>query len=244
MINLKSIDKIYDTGKALLIAVVIAVVIRSFLFEPYTIPSGSMKPNFLEGDYIIVSKYYYGISRCSLPFSPKIFKGRILELHQPKRGDVIVFKSPYDHKYYIKRLIGLPGDKIQVIDGRLFINNKQTDHKMLPTFTDRDGTIFNRYLEKLPDDPIEFEILDITPYGDLDRTPVYFVPQNKYFFMGDNRDASLDSRVLSGPIGFVDKENIVGRVELILFSNKYSILKIWDWVRGFDFSRFFKVIHS
>lgn len=234
--------KIFETTKSILIALIVAILIRSLFFEPFSIPSGSMKPNFVEGDYLFVSKYYYGISKHSFPFSPPIFKGRKFQLHKPKRGDVVVFRIPTDPNiYYIKRIIGIPGDEIQLINGRVELNGQKLDYKADKDFIDN-GRNINSYYETLPTG-ISYRILDETPYFYLDNTQKYKVPENKFFMMGDNRDLSIDSRVIGGPVGFVDEEYIVGKAEFILFSNKESIFRIWDWILSFDLNRFFVKVH-
>lgn len=224
---------------SLLGAILIALLIRTIVFEPYSIPSGSMKPNFLVGDYLFVSKYTYGISNASLPFEPNIFPGRIFKLADPKRGDVIVFKSS-NNRYvnYIKRLIGFPGDKIQVINGILYINGKEVERKDAGTFTDTDGSVLKRYIETLPNG-ISYYVLDDTPNYIFDNTKVYTVPEGHYFFMGDNRDHSVDSRAEGDSIGFVPFDKFIGKAEMIIFSNPETIIEIWKWVFGFNKDRFF-----
>lgn len=229
---------------SLLGAILIALLIRTIVFEPYSIPSGSMKPNFLVGDYLFVSKYTYGISNASLPFEPNIFSGRILKIEEPKRGDVVVFKSP-SNRYinYIKRLIGLPGDRIQVIDGVLYINDKVVERKRAGEFIDTDGSVLKRYIETLPNG-VSYYVLDDIPNYPFDNTKVYIVPEGHYFFMGDNRDHSADSRTEGHPIGFVPFDKFIGRAEMIIFSNPETIIEIWKWVFGFNKDRFFLKVKS
>lgn len=237
---------------SILWAILIALIIRTVIFEPYSIPSGSMKPNFLIGDYLFVSKYQYGISNTSIIFEPPLIKGRILEFKNPQRGDVIVFKPKHDHYRgfmdrvfginYIKRLIGMPGDEIQVKSGILYINGKAVDRKADGTFTDPDdGTILNRYIETLPND-VSYYILEENDDNTWDNTEVYKVPAGHYFFMGDNRDRSGDSRLMNGPIGFVPYDKLVGKAEMIIFSNPKSIVNLIDFPTSFDSDRFFKKV--
>ncbi len=206
-----------------------------------------MKPNFLIGDYIFVSKYQYGISNTSILFEPNLIKDRILEFKQPQRGEVVVFKPKHDYgsftdrifgTNYIKRLIGLPGDEIQVKSGILYINGKMVDRKESGTFTDTNGSILKRYIETLPNNTSHY-ILEESDNGPADNTEVYKVPEGHYFFMGDNRDHSIDSRFMSGPIGFVPHDKLIGRAEMIIFSNPESIINILKFVTGFNPERFF-----
>jgi len=230
-------------------ALLIALVLRIFLFQPFTIPSASMEPNLLEGDYIIVSKYSYGYSHHSIPFSPPIFSGRIFE-QAPKRGDIIVFKLPRDsHTDYIKRLIGMPGDRVQVRDGIVYINDK-------PLVRTREGEVVldmgggfgqpaTRYQETNPEGR-QYVTYDFGPMGDVDNTGVYVVPQGQYFMMGDNRDNSLDSRYPEEVgVGFVPAENLVGRAQIILLSwnRGVSIFKPWTWLTHARLSRFGHVLN-
>ena len=211
-------------------ALVIAGVLRTVLYQPFTIPSESMRPQLLVGDYLVASKYSYGYSRYSLPFGLPLFKGRILA-HQPKRGDIVVFKWPRDNKTdYIKRVIGLPGDTVQVRDGRLYLNGKLVKREVLgeeSIIEHRGGSVVvTRIREILPNGHsyITYNMID---GGRYDNTPVYRVPAGHYFMMGDNRDNSLDSR----DWGFVPVQNLIGRGEVVLVSVdfKFSLLKPWTW---------------
>src|SRR5215218_4449025 len=209
---------IRETLKTLVYAVAIALAVRTFLFEPFNIPSGSMKPTLLVGDYLFVSKFAYGYSRYSLPLSLPLFSGRILE-QLPERGDVVVFKLPADNKTdYIKRVIGLPGDRVQVREGLLYINGVAAEIEPIGRFMEEiGGSQVDAPLlrETLPDGP-SHEIIDLTQNGAHDNTRVYEVPPGHVFVMGDNRDNSLDSRV--DHVGYVPLENLIGRAELLFFS--------------------------
>ncbi len=221
-----------DNVKTIVYAGLIAVGIRTVAFEPFNIPSGSMIPTLLIGDYLFVSKYSYGYSRYSLPFSPNLFSGRILG-HLPNRGDVAVFKWPRDNQTdYIKRIIGLPGDRIQMKSGQLYINGAIVPRQELGNYTaDEQGARPPRlFTETLPDGPTH-ELLKMYEEGGLNTTPEYKVPEGHVFAMGDNRDNSSDSRDPSGGVGFVPVENLVGRAEFIFFSvdARAPWWEIWEW---------------
>lgn len=238
----KSLIKKSGEWLSFLGAIVIALAIRTIIFEPYAIPSGSMKPNFLVGDYLFVSKYPYGISNASLPLEPKIMNGRILEISQPKRGEVIVFKSQTERATnYIKRLIGLPGDEVQVIGGIIYINGNMVPRKEAGYFTDTDGKILKQYIETLPNG-VSYYVLDDIDNHPLDTTGIFKVPEGHYFFMGDNRDHSSDSRTGGYPIGFVSYDKFIGRAEMVIFSNPVYFYQIWKWPFNFYHERFFKRI--
>ena len=209
----------------LVVTVVVSVfVIRVVLFQPFSIPSGSMIPTLRIGDYLFVSKFSYGWSKHSIPRSPPLFKGRIFA-SEPKRGDVIVFKHPADNSTdYIKRLVGLPGDTIQVINGVLHINGEAVKLERIKDFNGQPGTCNRRgsdninvarYIETLPNG-VKHEILDCSPNSEGDNTRVYEVPPGFYFMMGDNRDNSTDSRFRE--LGFIPRENLVGRARIIHMS--------------------------
>ena len=231
---------IRETVRTVAYAVLFAVVVRTFLFEPFNIPSGSMIPTLLVGDYLFVSKYSYGYSRHSLPFSPPLFKGRIFE-SQPERGDVAVFKLPLDNATdYIKRIVGLPGDRIQVTSGILHINGKPVKRRRIHDYPgDTSGQrIALQYEKVLPGGKVHRIIETQGDRGQLDNTPVYTVPKGHYFAMGDNRDSSLDSRVLDH-VGFVPADNLVGRAEFLFYSTngKARIWEIWKWPMTVRYSR-------
>ncbi len=234
-----------ETVRTVVYAILIALVIRSLAFEPFNIPSGSMIPTLLEGDYLFVSKFSYGYSRHSFPLSIMPIDGRVMST-DPVRGDVIVFKLPRDNKTdYIKRLIGLPGDTVQVKDGRLFINNELVDRARVDDFvyTDRFGSVrrVTQYEETLPGGK-KHMILEEGDSRSYDNTREFTVPPGHYFMMGDNRDNSLDSRA---DVGFVPAENLVGRAEILFFSTDGSaaIWEIWRWPFAMRFSRFFDRIN-
>lgn len=236
---------IRETAKTVVYAILFAVVVRTFLFEPFNIPSGSMIPTLLVGDYLFVSKYSYGYSKHSLPFSPPLFKGRILG-SEPERGDVAVFKLPLDNKTdYIKRIIGLPGDRIQVIAGVLHVNGDPVKRRRIGDFSgDGPGSrAAVQYLETLPGGRVHKIIETQSDFGQLDNTPIYTVPKGHYFAMGDNRDSSLDSRV-QDRVGFVPAENLVGRAEFLFFSTNGAarIWEVWKWPISIRYGRLFNGI--
>ncbi|HEY8571246.1 signal peptidase I [Phenylobacterium sp.] len=244
-----AVNEIVEIVKTVVYALLIALFLRVIFFQPFTIPSASMEPNLYQGDYIIVSKYTYGYSRHSIPFSPRIFPGRILE-NVPQRGDIVVFKLPSDgHTDYVKRVIGLPGDRIQMKDGLLFINGQQVKRDSLGTKREessfgaaRDVTV---YRETLPGGRT-YVTNDYGTDGDLDNTETFVVPEKHYFMMGDNRDNSSDSRVapeMQG-VGYVPAENLVGKAQIILLSwyPGASIFKPWTWFLDARPSRFFHAL--
>ena len=243
MINKNSI---IDNIKTLFYALIIALLIRSILLQPFYIPSSSMEPNLLVGDRLFVTKYSYGYSKHSFPFSPNIFSGRIL-YSKPERGDVVVFKTPADNRTdYIKRLIGLPGDEIQFIEGNLYINNNEIFKTLIKSkkkvFCGSEIINVNFFNEKLPNGK-NFETVYRNDYS-FKNSDKFLVPKNHYFFLGDNRDCSKDSRFLS-EVGYVHENNLVGKAQFLFFSSDYrvgSILKFWNWRNIIRFDRFFKKI--
>ncbi|WP_122464800.1 MULTISPECIES: signal peptidase I [Brevundimonas] len=231
--------------KTVFYALLIAVVLRVLFFQPFTIPSASMEPNLYEGDYIVVSKWSYGYSKHSIPFSPGVFDGRILG-NAPQRGDVVVFKLPADNRTdYIKRVIGLPGDRVQMISNVLHINGSPVQDAVVRTeevvdaFGSRPAVIAR---ETLPNGKT-FLTQEFGPGLQLDDTPVYEVPNGYYFMMGDNRDNSIDSRVAmsAGGVGLVPEENLVGKAQVILFSwtPGASLFNPVSWFANLRPSRFF-----
>jgi signal peptidase I len=241
-----------ETVKTVVYAVLIALVVRTVLIEPFNIPSRSMLPTLLVGDYLFVSKYSYGYSRysfslfgVSIPFALGGDYGRILG-HAPERGDVAVFKLPRDNKTdYIKRVIGLPGDRIQMRDGILNINGEPVKRQPASSYDDLDKdrvTHYRQYIETLPNG-VSHRILERSDDEALDNTGVYIVPPGHYFMMGDNRDNSLDSRVPSA-VGYVPAGNFVGRAEFLFFSidENTAWWKFWQWPAAIRFGRFFTAV--
>lgn len=235
----------WELIKTILYAVLIAVVFRTFAYEPFNIPSGSMIPTLLVGDFLFVSKFSYGFSRYSLPFGLPLFSGRILA-QEPEVGDVAVFKFPADNSTdYIKRVVGRPGDSIQMINGLLYINGTNVPRRLVDEFVARDSrgrlTRYWRYIETLPNGR-EHYILEEGDNGPLDNTPLYVVPPDHFFMMGDNRDSSQDSRVMS-EVGFVPFVNFVGRAEFIFFSISGSFWNVPQWPESIRFDRIFQTIN-
>jgi signal peptidase I len=242
----------WEVIKTVFFALLIALVLRVLLFQPFTIPSASMEPNLYQGDYIVVSKWSYGYSKHSIPFSPPIFNGRVslpLVSHAPERGDIVVFKLPRDNKTdYIKRLIGLPGDRIQMINNVLHINGAPVRDVVVS-----DADVTNMYGmpivqadETFPDGSKTFRVQDFGPGNDLDNTGVFEVPAGHYFMMGDNRDNSIDSRVdqSQNGVGLVPAENLIGKAEIILFSWNEGA-SLWNpvsWFSKIRLNRWFKVL--
>jgi signal peptidase I len=235
-----------ETLRVIVHALIIALVIRTFLFQPFNIPSGSMIPTLLVGDYLFVSKYSYGYTHYSFPFSPPLFHGRIFA-SAPERGDVVVFRLPKDDTTdYIKRVIGLPGDRIQMRDGLLYINGQPVKRERIADYVDTDEgdgtTRVRRYRETLPNG-VSYTTLKLVDNGFYDNTQEYVVPADHYFMMGDNRDNSSDSRVLN-QVGYVPFENIIGRAQLIFFSIGEGVQpwKIWEWPFAVRWGRLFTIV--
>ena len=234
--------------KTIVFALLIALVLRVLLFQPFTIPSASMEPNLYEGDYIVVSKWSYGYSKHSIPFSPPLFEGRIMG-KAPARGDIVVFKLPRDNKTdYIKRVIGLPGDRVQMIANQLYINGDPVKDVVVGQAEVNDvfgARAVTRLTETLPGGKT-FTIQDFGPNFDLDNTPVYEVPEGFYFMMGDNRDNSIDSRVEAGAgVGLVPAENLVGKAQIIMFSWEpgASLFNPVSWFRNLRTDRAFQTLN-
>ncbi len=224
-----------ETVRTLIYAVLIAVFVRTIAYEPFNIPSGSMIPTLLVGDYLFVSKFSYGYSRFSLPLSPNVFSGRILE-RSPQRGDVAVFKRPpEDRTDFIKRIVGLPGDRIQVVDGVLHINGEAVKRERVEDFVDRDpsGNVVRaaQYMETLPNGKSHLIIERFGDAGPLDNTAEFTVPEGHYFAMGDNRDNSADGRGNGRDAWFVPAENLIGRAEFLFYSTDGSARwwEFWRW---------------
>jgi len=237
-------NSFFGNLKSIFIAIFIALLIRSFIFEPFNIPSGSMKPNLLVGDFIFVSKYSYGFSKHSLPFSIPLIPGKIFS-DTPERGDVVVFKTPENNRTdYIKRVIGLPGDKIEIKNGIIFINGSEILRKKLNDFIDTDNKTSNKRVRMYNEYFFnkEINILDITDNGIADNTQLFNVPENHFFVMGDNRDNSQDSRFIS-TVGFIPYENLVGKAQFIFFSLENArFLQIWKWPNSIRYERIFQKI--
>ncbi len=238
-----------ETIRVVIHALLIALVIRTFLFQPFNIPSGSMKATLLVGDYLFVSKYSYGYSRYSMPFGPDLFRGRIFG-SLPARGDVAVFKLPREPSQdYIKRIIGLPGDRIQVRAGLLHVNGTAVKRESLGPFTiEGDGPrmTVRLFRETLPNSTPAgrpHQIVEQSDDGPLDNTQEYRVPDNHVFAMGDNRDNSLDSRVQNA-VGFIPVDNLVGRAEFVFFSVDSSAAwwQVWAWPGAIRWTRLLSAV--
>ena len=237
---------IFENLKTLFYALIIAGIIRSIFFQPFYIPSSSMEPTLLIGDRIFVKKFSYGYSKHSFPFSPPFFSNRLFN-KKPNYGDLVVFKTPEDNRTdYIKRLIGLPGDTIQFINGKLFLNSKEILRtKINRKLEIRCGSIsreVNAFKETLPNGKEYIAVYH--KIGTMQNTDKYNVPADHFFFLGDNRDCSKDSRYLSS-VGFVYNENLVGKATIIFFSNDTisgSIFKFWNWNQSLRTERFFKIL--
>ena len=239
-------DFFIENFKTLFYALIIAIIIRSLLIQPFYIPSSSMEPNLLVGDRIFVTKYSYGYSKHSFPFSPPVFKGRIITA-EPQRGDVVVFKTPADNRTdYIKRLIGLPGDRVQFIDSNLYINNTE----VMKSRVSKSDSIYcgNKKLnvftfEELLPNGKKHKSVYLKDFTFQNSDP-FTVPEQHYFFLGDNRDCSKDSRFLTS-VGYVHKDNLVGKAQFIFFSSDKSvgsIFSFWKWNESIRLNRFFKKI--
>jgi signal peptidase I len=241
----------WETIKIIIQALILALFVRVFFYQPFNIPSGSMKSTLLVGDYLFVSKLSYGYSRHSFPWGLAPFRGRIFD-GKPERGDIAVFKLPRDNSTdYIKRVIGLPGDTVQMRDGVLYINGQPVPKKRISDFESRTETGLVRRIpqfeETLPNG-VKYRVLDEGP-TDYDNTREFKVPDGHYFMVGDNRDNSTDSRVgRQWGVGFVPHENLVGRAEIIFFSadteegGSFGLFRPWTWPGGIRWSRFFQLV--
>lgn len=239
---------IIEIIKTVAYAFVIAAVIRTFLFQPFNIPSGSMENTLLVGDYLFVSKFAYGYSNHSFPWSPDLFKGRVWSA-PPERGDVVVFRLPArPWEDYIKRVVGLPGDRIQMIGGVLHINGEPCRMERVEDYVavDAYGTEQRvaRYRETFPGGASHYVLDANADEAGADDTQEFVVPPGHYFMMGDNRDQSNDSRMADSGVGFVPEENLIGRADIIFFSTDGSaqIWEIWKWPTAFRYGRFFHTV--
>ncbi|HTZ79373.1 MAG TPA: signal peptidase I [Stellaceae bacterium] len=263
--QVKAAGGVGETVRTIIYAVAIAIAVRTFAYEPFNIPSGSMMPTLLIGDYLFVSKFSYGYSRYSLPFGLPFISGRIF-FHQPRRGDVVVFKVPKDNSTdFIKRVVGLPGDKIQVIGGTLYVNDVAAKRTWVGKYSDSEDsrvmpTVREEYEEDLPNGARHMILLAGNDAGsppkdctnnrftttpeETENTCPFIVPPGHYFMMGDNRDNSLDSRVMGSGVGFVPAENLVGRAEFIFFSTDGAAQwwEFWKWPFAVRYDRLFKAI--
>ena len=239
---------IIDNLKTLFYALIIAIIIRSLLIQPFYIPSSSMEPNLLVGDRLFVTKYSYGYSKHSFPFSPPFFKNRILS-KDPERGDVVVFKTPSDNRTdYIKRLIGLPGDTIQFINGDVYLNNNQILKSKLPivekVYCGNNKTIEVNFFEEKLSTKKKYKAVYLKKFS-YQNSDKFIVPKNHFFFLGDNRDCSKDSRYLTS-VGYVHRDNLVGKAQFIFFSSDKkisSIFAFWKWHKSIRFDRTFDKIN-
>ena len=241
-------DSIVDNIKTIFYALIIATIIRSLFFQPFYIPSSSMEPTLLIGDRIFVSKYAYGYSKHSFPFSPPLFKKRLFKKN-PNYGDLVVFKTPVDNRTdYIKRLIGMPGDSLQFINGKIFLNNNEILRNKIKTNTKYKIRCGNSrlevvsYEETLPNGKKYIAVYK--KQGSYKNSEKFEVPVDHYFFLGDNRDCSSDSRYLSR-VGYVSNTNLVGNAKIIFFSNDTisgSVLKFWNWGNSLRYERFFNLL--
>ena len=241
---MKTKNKFLSNLKSISLAVLIALIIRSFLFEPFNIPSGSMKPNLLVGDFIFVSKWSYGFSKHSLPFSLPIIPDKIFS-KEPQRGDIVVFKTPENNRTdYIKRVIAIPGDLVEVKNGSIIINDSEILRKKISDFIDNDKNVINKRIRRYKKYffNLEIEVLDLVDNGIVDNTRKFKVPNGYFFVMGDNRDNSQDSRFMNS-VGFIPLENLVGKAQIIFFSLENSrFLEIWKWPKAIRYNRIFKKI--
>ncbi len=250
--ELKAKAQDWEIVKTIFWAIIVALLFRSLLFEPFHIPSGSMKNTLLIGDYLFVNKWSYGYTRYSFPLSPPLFEGRVWDT-APERGDVAVFRLPNNPSIdYIKRVIGLPGDRVQMIGGVLHINGRAVERQRIDDFveTTPDGQErrYQRYRETLPNG-VSYDTLDATPFGALDNTQEFSVPDGHYFMMGDNRDFSQDSRAVlqdgTRPVGDIPYDMLIGRASFILISHhgESSSWKFWQWFTNSREGRYFRAIN-
>lgn len=245
-VELSAKEEMSEFAKTIVIAVLLAMVIRTFLYEPFNIPSGSMLPTLEVGDYLFVSKPSYGYSKYSFPLSMGGFDGRVMD-EKPKRGDIIVFRQPNNTSVdYIKRLVAMPGETVQMIRGRLYINGKRVERETVGLVQSDENTTYQRevlteYIETLPGGIIH-TIYETSDNEALDNTPLFTIPEDHYFLMGDNRDNSRDSRDMM-TVGFVPYENLIGRADLLFFSidkESAKLLNPFTWPGAIRINRIFK----
>ncbi len=244
----------FEGIKSLLIVSILALSIRILIMEPFFVPTGSMFPTILENEYIFSTKYSYGYSRYSLPFYLNIFEGRFFNT-PPKRGDIIIFTIPNNPTRYIKRLIGLPGEKIQIINDIIYINGQPVKRQIDGKYTDEKGKVYDRYIETLPNEK-KYSILQIHENTEnllnknYSNTEIFDIPEGKYFFLGDNRDNSSDSRA---SLGLVPEENLIAKAQFIYLSTKEllfapnlsfidHIKQIPIWIFSIRWNRIFMII--
>jgi signal peptidase I len=243
-------------AKSITLVLFIALSIRIAIFEPFFVPTGSMEDNIFVGDYIFSTKYNYGYSKYSVPFAPNIFNGRILNFNQPKRGDIVIFYLPEREMRFVKRLIGLPGDEVQMIDGFLYINGRKASKEYVGDVT-RDNIKFKKYKETLPNG-VQYNIINLADNEDSELLPkyrdtkVFKVPEGKFFFMGDNRDLSRDARA---DLPFIPAENLISKARFVWFSTSellfpgdlsvtQQIFQVYNWAKSIRFSRVFKSLEK
>lgn len=242
----KKKSELRDTIVVIVEALIIALVFRTFLYQPFSIPTASMQSTLMIGDYFIASKFTWGYGKYSFPL-PVPFNGRFLQFGEPQRGEVAVFRNEITGEDYIKRVIGLPGDRIQMKEGRLFINGEMVEREEVGTGTDTDSEMrtvqVTIYTETLPNG-VSHTIQEIADNGPLDNTAEYVVPAGHYFMMGDNRDRSQDSRVLS-MVGYVPAGNLIGKAEAKFFSIKNNIppWQLWEWPANVRWDRMFQSVN-
>ena len=242
----KKKSELRDTIVVIVEALIIALVFRTFLYQPFSIPTASMQSTLMIGDYFIASKFTWGYGKYSFPV-PIPFNGRLLQFGEPQRGEVAVFRNEITGEDYIKRVIGLPGDRVQMMEGRLFINGEMVEREEIGTGTDTDSEMrsvpVTIYTETLPNG-VSHTIQEIADNGPLDNTGEYVVPAGHYFMMGDNRDRSQDSRVLS-MVGYVSAGNLLGKAEAKFFSIKNNIppWQLWEWPANVRWDRMFQSVN-
>ncbi|MGI4776308.1 MAG: signal peptidase I [Janthinobacterium lividum] len=255
--NIKDNPKSSNEWLSFTYVVIFALLIRIFVVELFFVPTGSMKLTILENDYIFSTKYSYGFSKHSFPFSPPIFKGRIFAT-APERGDIVIFRPPMKMDIrYIKRLVGLPGDKIQLIDDLIYINDQPIKREEMGVVKDEKGNSYEKYKETLPNEMSYYSYKTLQKYSNsaenkFGNTEIFYVPSDKYFFLGDNRDESNDSRV---DLGFVPFENFIAKGQLVFFSTKdllwledgpitQVVTRAWTWLSSIRINRIFKSIYA